>query len=80
MKSHAGGEGGGEGGEGGEGGSEGGGGEGGEGGEDGAGGGGSGGGASCWMVTSVFTQAEPHHARHVERPCAGGEKETEERG
>ena len=69
----------GEGGEGGEGGSEGGeGSEGGsEGGEGGAGGSGSGGGASCWIVTSVFTQAEPHVVRHVERPC-GGEEETVE--
>ena len=61
---------GGEGGEGGE--------DGGEGGEGGAGGaGGSGGGASCWMMRSVFTQAEPHQLIHVERP-SGGEEEMAE--
>ena len=40
-------------------------------------GGSGGGGARCWMVTSVYTQAEMQYARDVERP-SGGEEESSE--
>ena len=50
---------------------------GGEGGGSVGGGSAGGGGARCWMVTSVYTQAEMQYARDVERP-SGGEEESSE--